>query len=252
MDFRCPIWLTGSGRLLLRCRYPTIPSYPSPPQSSGDSNGSLTSRDHGVAEDNGPLIQGLTSAASEVQSYHGRVFNLIKKHKRQFEEMIESYFNTCPKWIPIVDQGSFEERFNAPQPDTSRGFIALILSICLLTRPFMIGGKPDPLRISVYAASKRLFWDPESMAQPTLEFIQSGVILSTYEYAQGLCNAAYMTISMCLSMAQVSILGKLSPSCRRQSLPFLGSWTPQDEGLRTWWAILIHERYAECSALYKS
>jgi Fungal specific transcription factor domain/Fungal Zn(2)-Cys(6) binuclear cluster domain len=240
---RWPRMTDKSDRLLLRCRYPTSPSSVSPSESSNGSNGALTSCDHEVVQNNGPLIQGLTSTTGESQSHPGRVSSLIEDHKQQFEEMVEIFFNTCHKWVPIVHQESFQERFNAPQRDTSRGFAALVLSMSLITRPFMIEGKADPLRVSVYTALKRLFWDPESIARPTLSLIQSGVILSNYEYGQGLCDAAYMTISVCLSMAQISILGKLPPSHQQPPLPLPGIWTQQQESLRTWWSILTHERF---------
>jgi hypothetical protein len=235
-----------SDRLLLGCRYPTLHSSVRPSESSNGSNGALTSCDHEVVQNSGPLIQGLTSAAGESQSHPGLVSSLIEGHKRQFEEMVEIFFNTYHKWVPIVHQESFQERFNAPQGDKSSGFTALVLSMSLLTRPFMIEGKADPLRVSVYTASKRLFWDPESIARPTLSLIQSGVILSNYEYGQGLCDAAYMTISVCLSMAQISILGKLTPSHQQPPLPLPGRWTQQQESLRTWWSILTHERFSKC------
>jgi hypothetical protein len=240
---RCERWvhslhfnsqLMSFGRLLLKCHYPKPASPHSPPLSSNGSNGSL--------DGNEALIQGFASIAARGQEYHGQVLNLILEHRQHFEDMTDTFFNSYHKWVPIVHQESFREYRNATRTDICRGLTTLTLSMCLITRPFMDGETPNPLRLSLYKALSRLFWDPESIAQPTLPLIQSGVILSSYEYGQGTSDAAYMTICTCLSMGQVCGLGKPPPGHDQIQYPFPGIWTPRDEGLRTWWASLIHER----------
>lgn len=160
-------------------------------------------------------------------------------HKPLFQEMVRSFFDLYYKWIPIVHQESFRERWNPPQSDTPRGLAELTLSMCLLTRPFMDAGKRDRLGDLLYVALKRLFWVPESTTRPSLSLIQSGVILSFYEYAHGMFDTAYMTIGVCSSMAHVC---GFSTTYRPLRFPNPGPWTQEEENLRTWWAILIHER----------
>lgn len=202
-----------------------------------------------MIDDTEALVQGLTGVATEDRSSCRRVSSLIETHKQQFDVMVEKFYDSYHKWVPIVNRESLREYNNATQPDICRGFIALTLSICLITRPSMKEGKEDPLRVSLHMALKRLFWDPDSMAKPTLPLIQSGVLLSTFEFGQGLNDAAYMTICTCLSMAQVSAL--LTPTMGNQPIPLPapGLWTRQDEASRTWWAILINERLACCNHL---
>jgi hypothetical protein len=189
------------------------------------------------------LVHGLTGVATENQSYCRLVCTLIKTHKQKFDVMVETFYDSYHKWVPIVNRESLQE-YNATRPDICRGFVALTLSMCLITRPSMEEGKEDPLRVALHLALKRLFWDPDSMAEPTLPLIQSGVLLSTFEFGQGLNDAAYMTICTCLSMAQVSALGALSMGNQPITIPASGLWTRQDVASRTWWAILIHERLA--------
>ncbi|KAE9371718.1 hypothetical protein N431DRAFT_484197 [Stipitochalara longipes BDJ] len=230
------------GRLLLKCHYPKPANPPSPPLSSTGSYGTLDSNGDEVINDTDALIQGLASAASQSQAYHGQLFNLLHKHEQNFDEMVELFFSSYHKWVPIVHQDSFREYRNTTRTDISRGHTALVLSMCLLTRPFKDGDLQDSLRVALHKASRRLFWDPESMAQPTLPFIQSGVLLSSYEHGQGSSDAAYMTICTCLSMAQVLGLSKEPLSHEKMQPPLPGIWTTQLEGPRTWWAMLIHER----------
>lgn len=190
------------------------------------------------------LIQALAAAANENGSHHGRLSNLIEKHKRRFEELVETFFQSYHKWIPIVSPDSFQDYCSSTRTDVCRGLSALILGMILITRPLIDGGKPDPLRLSVYKALRRLFWDSESMAHPSLPVIQSGVLMSLYEYGQGMGDAAYITIGTCQSMAQVCGLNKPPQGQHFLPLPAPRAWTREDEALRTWWAILIQERYA--------
>lgn len=196
---------------------------------------------------NDALILGFASIETQSQAYHGRVCNLIKEHTHDFEDMVEEFFESYHKWVPIVHQESFRKHSNVTRTDICWGLTALTLSMCLITRPFMDGEAPDSLRVSLHKALRRLFWDPDSMAQPTLQLIQAGVLLSSYEYGQGTTDAAYMTICACLSMAQVCGLSKPPGGLVQMPLPLPGVWTPLDEGRRTWWAILIHERFVHHS-----
>jgi hypothetical protein len=102
----------------------------------------------------------------------------------------------------------------------------------------MKGSVPDELRLTMYATLKKLFWEMVPLAQPTLCLIQTGIILSVYEYGQGMVNPSYITISACVGMAQVLGLCAVQPP----PYPQLGALNPQDEGLQTWWGIMIHER----------
>jgi hypothetical protein len=123
----------------------------------------------------GFLIQALTSAAAEGESYYGRLSHLIERHTQQFEDMVDAFFNSYHKWVPIVHQGSFREHRNLNQSNRPQEFNDLILVISLLTRLLTDSGKPGSLRISLYSVLKRLLWDPESIGRSTLALVESGV-----------------------------------------------------------------------------
>ena len=165
----------------------------------------------------------------------------MELHDQQFQEMVNEFFKSYHNWIPIVHEESFREHYNKQLLHTSRGLTALILGMCLLTRPFMDEGGEDTLRISLCTVLRRLFWVPTLVERPTMPLIQSSVLLSFYEYGQGMINSAYITICTCSGLAQVCSLNETQQS----SLPGSGFWTPQIECERTWWAILIHERFVK-------
>ncbi|OJJ44382.1 hypothetical protein ASPZODRAFT_135200 [Penicilliopsis zonata CBS 506.65] len=227
---------TRCERLLLKCRYPEPRVYSSRTTSSGSESVSCPSpvidRDQALANDLRLVFDGSQSGLPQLG-------DLVSKHREQFEAMADVFLSSCQKWVPIIHRHTFREHCKAPQTELPQGFLALILSMGLMTRPLMDGDRPDSLRESMYVAARRLFWDVESVAQPTLALIQCGLLLSAYEYGQGLLNASYVTICVCSSMAQIS---GLCPTQHPPSLPLPGPWAPQDEGLRTWWGILIHER----------
>jgi hypothetical protein len=228
---------------LLTCRYQKLPSRPSSGSSLEGSIGTLNNRDREESGRKEVLAQALALAAasSRTKPCLPAVCSLVELHDQQFQEMVDEFFKSYHNWIPIVHEESFRELYNKQLLHTSRGLTALRLSMCLLTRPFMNEKRQDALRISLYPVVKRLFWDQESMAQPTLPLAQSGVLLSFYEYGQGMIEAAYMTLCTCVGMAQICRLNETHVD--QSSLPVPGFWTPQVEGERTWWAMSIHERF---------
>ncbi|RAK98132.1 fungal specific transcription factor domain-containing protein [Aspergillus ibericus CBS 121593] len=163
----------------------------------------------------------------------------MNKHKQQLVDMAEIFLSSCQRWVAILHKATVRERYRNLQVHGSRDFFLLLLAMGMITRPLMSGNKPDFLRESMYEAVKQLFWDKDSVARPSVTLIQTGVLLSVYEYGHGLLNPSYVTISVCSSMAQV--IGLCSP-LQAPSLPRLGSPSSQDEVLHTWWGIVIHER----------
>jgi hypothetical protein len=85
-------------RLLLKCRYPTRSSLPSPPLSLNGSNVNLNSHGDEVIDGSEALIQGLAASAAEGQLCHTRVSSLIVQHKPQFDEMVKTFYSSYHKW----------------------------------------------------------------------------------------------------------------------------------------------------------
>ncbi|KAI9034863.1 uncharacterized protein KD926_005185 [Aspergillus affinis] len=216
-------------RLLLKCCYavPTTARGPWIPPDEGLLFQSLTTPEHALAQDLNRVPDWSMSSLSHIAS-------LVSKHRRQIEILAQEFLMSCQKWFPIVHRDTFANRYHPALSHGARDSNTLLLAMGLVTRPFV-----DKLREPIYNATKRLFWDPEAMASPTLHLIQAGLLLSVHEYGQGLLNASYLTISVCISMAYV--VG-IRPTQSPPPFPVSGSWSPSEAGLRTWWAIAIHER----------
>jgi hypothetical protein len=165
---------------------------------------------------------------------------LFIKHKGQLVDLADVFLSSCQRWVHIVHADMFRERCNTIRFEISQDYFALLVSMGMVSRPFLNGSAPDALRLTMYATVKKLFWEMVPLARPTLCLVQAGLLLSVYEYGQGLLNSSYITISACVGMAQILGLCAVQPP----PLPQLGTLKPQDEGLQTWWGITIHERLA--------
>ncbi|PYH90937.1 hypothetical protein BO71DRAFT_443541 [Aspergillus ellipticus CBS 707.79] len=141
-------------------------------------------------------------ALLEATPYPAHLTALVNKHGPQLVSMTESFLSTCQKWLAIIHKDIFRKCINDQSINVSRDLITLLLAMGMITRPLMNGDNPDSLRQLMYETVRRLFWDKESVARPSLSLIQAGLLLSVYEYGHGLLDASFITISICSSMAQ--------------------------------------------------
>ncbi|CRG91993.1 hypothetical protein PISL3812_09047 [Talaromyces islandicus] len=226
-------------RLLLKC------DYPSPAQSSqlpngkyGDSDGPLPSSNNLEACRQRALKRDLEILQHESLPNLAHINELFIRHKTHLVDLADAFLSSCQRWVHIVHAETFRQRCNAIEFGISHDYFALLLSMGMISRPLMKGSVPDKLRLTMYAAVKKLFWEMVPLAHPTLCLVQTGLLLSVYEYGQGMLNLSYITISACVGMAQILRLCAVQPP----PYPQLGTLKSQDEGLQTWWGIMIHER----------
>jgi hypothetical protein len=239
------IFIRSDDRLLLKCNYPAPALSIQPPNElNRDPNGgSLASPSREQA-----LKQDFDILQHESFPDLARMNELFIKHKGQLVDLADVFLSSCQRWVHIVHADMFRERCNTIRFEISQDYFALLVSMGMVSRPFLNGSAPDALRLTMYATVKKLFWEMVPLARPTLCLVQAGLLLSVYEYGQGLLNASYITISACVGMAQILGLCAVQPP----PLPQLGTLKPQDEGLQTWWGIMIHERLAFFSVELRS
>jgi hypothetical protein len=125
----CAAYSTDIGnRLLLKCGYAKYSRIPSPLPSLNGSTITLKSHCSEVIDHTEALVQGLSGVAIEDRSSCRRVSSLIEMHKQQFDVMVETFYDSYHKWVPIVNRESLREYNNATQPDICRGLIVLTLT----------------------------------------------------------------------------------------------------------------------------
>lgn len=128
----------------------------------------------------------------------------ISCHGQLFTSMLESHFSTTHMWLPLVQKTSVAERLDGSQTHQSPAFLPMLLAICLNSKEVCGMGSLQSLEEALFAAAKRYYWGSQPTSAPAMELIVAGILLSTYEYGHGLAQEAYMTISTCTAMIQVS------------------------------------------------
>lgn len=178
-------------------------------------------------------------------TYMSHLHTIVINHKPLIVELATAFLASCPRWMPIIQQDTFQEILRDNVAQASPGPILLLLAMSMLKRPLTSKGtddQPDALRELMYTTVKRLFWEPATIHEASTTTIKAGLLLSIYEYGHAMLNPSYMTMNVCSSMAQIRQLGGLHDSL---SLPSFGAeQSKQHDILKLWWGLKIHERLA--------
>jgi hypothetical protein len=94
-------------------------------------------------------------------------------------------------------------------------------------------------QFSLYLVAKTIFTQVYSSSPPSLHLIQTGIILATYEYANGKVENALSSIGLCARMGYACRIHLSNPNTKLEGNEFLQA----EEEANTWWGIAICERY---------
>ena len=102
-------------------------------------------------------------------------------------------------------------------------------------------GKSDNDQQTLYLTTKMLFAHAQAFIPTSTSMIQAGLLIATYEHAQGLIEAAYISLGTCARMGltrglHTALLGR--PSSGGQ----LSQIIQEEEEHNLWWAIVLCER----------
>lgn len=230
-------------RLLFKCHYRAI-AVTAPPTGKPNIIGGEFVRYVFQESNEETLASDLVHLQSLLgPTYVSRLNTIVINHRKIIVELATAFLASCPRWMPIIQQDTFQEICEDETFQTSRGPILLLLTMSMLTRPLMSkdsNDEPDALRESMYATVKRLFWEPATIHEATTTIIKAGLFLSIYEYGQAMLNPSYMTMNICSSMAQIRQLGGVHDSL---GLPPFGAESSKGHDiLKLWWGLKIHER----------
>ncbi|KAF5627834.1 uncharacterized protein FTJAE_9102 [Fusarium tjaetaba] len=152
------------------------------------------------------------------------------------------FLDNFQKWLPIIAPRHLYEHIELSERGLPGADISvLLLAICLVT--LRSGGVlDDPLfhHSAVHVTVKTLYAQVQAMMQASVALIQTGIILSAYEYASGQIDSAYISIAACIRMAQVAGVDtackKLTAVQEETRLQATSEWN-------LWWSNIVLERF---------
>jgi hypothetical protein len=155
--------------------------------------------------------------------------------------MIEAYFDTVHTWLPIVSKKRLSLNLANPNLEPTADLALLLLSMKnILTEPGSILGGGSVCS-DVYWRTKGFASVVEHSGLLTLHLLQSIVLLSAFEIGQGLFPAAYLTTGHAARLGHA--LGFHDRKEAPQMLRRPGAWAEIEETTRTWYAVMLLDRY---------
>ncbi|KAL6802590.1 transcription factor domain-containing protein, partial [Trichoderma sp. SZMC 28013] len=146
------------------------------------------------------------------------------------------FFRTVHKWLPIVSKKYCHE-YLISFPAACQPEIVLLLCCMKLLTTSADGESFEP-RSSLYVATRRLSNELEDMGIFSLQALQAKVLLAYYELGHAIYPAAYLATGYCAKYGIT--LGLHNTSFQAEA-----TFSPDEieQRRRTWWAILVLERF---------
>ncbi len=183
------------------------------------------------------------SIDDQVSMQARRLLNVIISKRGPFNVFPELYFKNYQLSLPIINEDEFYWRLENPDEDAH--FCALLLSIVLVTQLYPQSRDDVPIDPSehleeLYPTLKSVYSMLQSTGKITLELIQTGILIASYEHTQALHQNAWMSIGSCVRMAHVLGLH----TYLQTPMPIdLDDRIAVESRRRLWWGIVLMERY---------
>ncbi|QDS76829.1 hypothetical protein FKW77_002943 [Venturia effusa] len=208
----------------------TYSGLPSP--SPSDSSDSSTSRSLKRLSDT-PDYQ---SQADFDLGVSTAAFAVLDEVHTQFDRMTHKFFHSVHSYLTFIHRPRFEKRVAASKIKADAEISLLLLSMKLVAEPVNYAQTgADPCQNSVYAAAKHFHKLVQKSKGPSLDLIQSGILLCLYEHNAGIGDAAYKTLADCANMGRVIGLN-VSNVKTDIGVPNMAAY--QEECRRTYWALI--------------
>lgn len=179
---------------------------------------------------------------SQVSATASRLLDSISRKSWPIDIFVTTFFETFHRSLPILNQDLFRSQLQDASP--SAHFSTLLLSMILISH---LSSKISPGDGSVAKTKEELYPTLKSMyslllstGNVTVELVQAGVIIATYEYCQALHRDAWLSIGTTVRLGQVLGLHLLI----KERMPVEPENRPEFEMRRcVWWGVVVLERY---------
>ncbi len=156
------------------------------------------------------------------------------------------FFTRIHPWMPFVSKKRLYELYLHSSFQSRPDIVLLLLSIkVIITLPSHNQGNP---RTSLYYSVKQLYFEVENSSNFSILVLQAGVLLSLYELGHAIYPAAFLSIGSCARYAHaLGIDGGNNLNTTR-----VLTLVEVEERRRTWWAIVILDRYVSAFLMIKT
>jgi hypothetical protein len=154
----------------------------------------------------------------------------------QQHAIAKSFFETIHEWMPIVSKKRFFEHLN-PFCVLGADYALLVLSMDLIS--WLPDSRTQDPRTSAYLTAKKYFLDLEIAGVLSLQTLQGGILITIFELAHAIYPSAFLSVASCARHA--SALGICWMTASSNESP--SSRLDLEERNRSWWAIVLLDRY---------
>ncbi|KAF6814743.1 fungal specific transcription factor domain-containing protein [Colletotrichum plurivorum] len=155
----------------------------------------------------------------------------------QVQRSATTYFATVHPWLPIVSKKRMNMGVALSQGGPDLAMLFLAMKLVTSTPAAGVGVAQSPL----YRAAKRFASLLEHGGASSLMALQSMALIAYFEHGHAIYPAAWITIGSCVRYAE--FLGLPDFHEGNVLLSSATTWTEAEERKRTWWGILILDRF---------
>jgi hypothetical protein len=168
--------------------------------------------------------------------FTGSLFSVLKSADLSIDKVINTYFNTIHTWLPMIDPDVVLQQRQLDRDLKPRRACDSLLLLAMYLAVSSEITEVASSQTTAYLTCKQQFTTLLAMDEEhvTLQLIQSGLLVTVYEYGRGLLGKAYATLGVCSRLATLLELHKDDAHHMEDDSNEL-----QDVGLRTWRALMI-------------
>jgi hypothetical protein len=164
-----------------------------------------------------------------------------------FDSLIDHYETTIHQWLPMLSIKRLRQDAKA-LGDSNQGVVdvlvflaleALVSQSCIKADEHTILPQSNPS----YLKAKHYSFIAESGGTINIRLIQTIALVALYELGHRIYPAAYLTIGQAVRLA--TMVGLHSQKDAKQLFIEPETWTLCEEQRRTWWAIVMLDRYVQ-------
>jgi len=160
-----------------------------------------------------------------------------------FDSLIEHYENTIHQWLPMLSIKRLRQNAKA-LGGSPRGVVDVLVFLALEA---LVSQSDEPTILPQsnpsYLKAKHGSFIAESGGTINIRLIQTIALVALYELGHRIYPAAYLTIGQAVRLA--TMVGLHSQKDATQLFVEPETWTLCEEQRRTWWAIVMLDRYVE-------